>query len=98
MLCFSSFVVLGKLNAVAQNYKTFDLWKNYQNISQQKNCISALKQSFHPPVTSYELKSEVNIITLLDETAKALIDLSPVQSQSENVFQLVGKFGLPFNL
>ena len=60
-----------------------------------RNNINAHISIYHPPVKSFELKSEVNIIQLLSETSQSLLELS---SNSRDVvisdLKLIGKFGL----
>ena len=41
-----------------------------------RNNINAHKSIYHPPVKSFELKSEVNIIQLFSETSQSLLELS----------------------
>ena len=59
-----------------------------------KNNVRSHKSLYHPPVSSFELKSEVNLITLLTETATALIEISTDKLSKESDYKLTGKFGL----
>ena len=58
-----------------------------------RNTIDNSKSAFHPPITSCQIKSSVDIKMLLDETACALIELSNKDVISGGKYELVGKFG-----
>ena len=60
-----------------------------------RNDVDGAKVKFHPPITSYQLKSEVNVKDLLKETADSVVDLSSAaEDTTGTVFTLVGKFGV----
>ena len=45
-------------------------------------------------ITSYQLKTEVNIKDQVKETANSIVDMSSVSADNTNALQLVGKFGV----
>lgn len=60
-----------------------------------RNSIDAYKRTLHPDITSFQLKSSVNIKSLLDETASSLIQLNKSAGREETgEFRMVGKFGV----
>ena len=59
-----------------------------------RNSIDAAKSRFHPAITSYQLKSSVDIKELVDQTAASIVNLSNASADSGGSLQLVGKFGV----
>ena len=60
-----------------------------------RNAVDLAKQKFHPLITSYQLKSEVNVKDLLKETVDSIVELSSVaEDNTGTVLQLIGKFGV----
>ena len=60
-----------------------------------RNDVDGAKVKFHPPITSYQLKSEVNVKDLLRETADSVVELSSASEDTAGtVVTLVGKFGV----
>ena len=60
-----------------------------------RNAVDLFKHTLHPPIFSQELKSSVDFLALLKETAEALIELSHVSSLDySQQFELIGKFGV----
>ena len=60
-----------------------------------RNRIDEVKKTFHPEISSYQLKSSVHITSLLDETAESLIKLNKTDDNTGGgIYYLVGKFGV----
>ena len=60
-----------------------------------RNSIDNMKKMFHPEITSYQLKSSVDVTSLLDETVSSLIQLNKdPDTVDDGKYYLVGKFGV----
>lgn len=64
-----------------------------------RNDVDKFKKSLHPPIFSCQIKSSVDFDHLLRDTARSLIDLQFLDSQTQALavqkqFSLVGKFGI----
>ena len=57
-----------------------------------RNRIDVVKRAFHPPITSFQMKSSVEITVLLEETAASLIKLYSTEQGA--TYYLFGKFGV----
>ena len=57
-----------------------------------KNAINQVKKTFHPPISSFQMKSSVEITSILQETVIALIKARATNVFDGDVFHFVGKF------
>ena len=58
-----------------------------------RNDIDKYKSLFHPPISSCQLKSYVDVTSLLQETASSLMKMNSGHEVSGS-YHLVGKFGV----
>ena len=60
-----------------------------------RNTIDDLKETFHPEITSYQLKSSVRVKSLLGETSSSLIQLNaPNNTEGDVKYSMVVKFSV----
>ena len=59
-----------------------------------RNKVVECKRTYHPEITSYQLKSSVSVTSLLDETVSSLIKSNKKHVKNNGVYHLLGTFGV----